>query len=155
MSKRDYYDVLGVPRDVSKDELKKAYRKLAMKYHPDRNPDDDKAAEKFKELSEAYEILSDDQKRQTYDSFGHDGVNSSFTNSQGAADAFSDIFGDIFSDIFGGTSSRSSSRGQDLSYNLEVDLEEAVFGKSLNIELPSKEDVMGYGIDVLTAAVPE
>ena len=143
MSKRDYYDVLGVPRDVAKDELKKAYRKLAMKYHPDRNPDDDKAAEKFKELSEAYEILSDDQKRQTYDSFGHDGVNSSFTNSQGAADAFSDIFGDIFSDIFGGTSSRSSSRGQDLSYNLEVDLEEAVFGKSLNIEIPSKERCNG------------
>ena len=143
MSKRDYYDVLRVPRDVSKDELKKAYRKLAMKYHPDRNPDDDKAAEKFKELSEAYEILSDDQKRQTYDSFGHDGVNSSFTSSQGAADAFSDIFGDIFSDIFGGTSSRSSSRGQDLSYNLEVDLEEAVFGKSLNIEIPSKERCNG------------
>ena len=132
MSKKDYYDVLGVPRDVSKDELKKAYRKLAMKYHPDRNPDDDKAAEKFKELSEAYEILSDDQKRQTYDSFGHDGVNSSFTNSQGAADAFSDIFGDIFSDIFGGTSSRSSSRGQDLSYNLEVDLEEALKGEDKN-----------------------
>ena len=143
MSKRDYYDVLGVSREASKDELKKAYRKLAMKYHPDRNPDDDEAAEKFKELSEAYEILSDDQKRQTYNSFGHDGVNSSFTNSQGAADAFSDIFGDIFSDIFGGSSSRNSSRGQDLSYNLEVDLEEAVFGKSLNIEIPSKERCNG------------
>ena len=102
MSKRDYYDVLGVNKSASKDELKKAYRKLAMKYHPDRNPDDSKAAEKFKELSEAYEILSDDQKRQTYDNFGHDGVNSSFNTSQGAADAFSDIFGDIFSDIFGG-----------------------------------------------------
>ena len=140
MSKKDYYDVLGVSKSANKDELKKAYRKLAMKYHPDRKPDDSQAAEKFKELSEAYEILSDDQKRQTYDNFGHEGVNSSFSSSQGAADAFSDIFGDIFSDIFGGSSGgRASSRGADLSYNLEVSLEEAVFGKSLNIEIPSKE----------------
>ena len=144
MSKKDYYDVLGVSKSAGKDELKKAYRKLAMKYHPDRNPDDSKAAEKFKELSEAYEILSDDQKRQTYDNFGHDGVNSSFNTSQGAADAFSDIFGDIFSDIFGGSSGgRTSSRGADLSYNLEVSLEEAVYGKSLNIEIPSKERCNG------------
>ena len=144
MSKKDYYDVLGVSKSASKDELKKAYRKLAMKYHPDRNPDDSQAAEKFKELSEAYEILSDDQKRQTYDNFGHDGVNSSFNTSQGAADAFSDIFGDIFSDIFGGSSGgRTSSRGADLSYNLEVSLEEAVYGKSLNIEIPSKERCNG------------
>ena len=140
MSKKDYYDVLGVSKSAKKDELKKAYRKLAMKYHPDRNPDDSQAAEKFKELSEAYEILSDDQKRQTYDNFGHEGVNSSFSSSQGAADAFSDIFGDIFSDIFGGSSGgRSSSRGADLGYKVEVSLEEAVFGKSLNIEIPSKE----------------
>jgi molecular chaperone DnaJ len=144
MSKRDYYDVLGVSKSVGKDELKKAYRKLAMKYHPDRNPDDSQAAEKFKELSEAYEILSDDQKRQTYDNFGHDGVNSTFSSSQGAADAFSDIFGDIFSDIFGGSSGRrASSRGSDLSYNLEISLEEAVFGKSLDIEIPSKERCNG------------
>ena len=144
MSKKDYYDVLGVTKSAGKVELKKAYRKLAMKYHPDRNPDDAQAAEKFKELSEAYEILSDDQKRQTYDNFGHEGVNSSFTSSQGAADAFSDIFGDIFSDIFGGGStSRASSRGADLSYNLEINLEEAVFGKSLNIEIPSNERCNG------------
>ncbi len=139
MSKRDYYDVLGVSKSSGKEELKKAYRKLAMKYHPDRNPDDAQAAEKFKELSEAYEILSDEQKRQSYDSFGHDGVNSSFSSSQGAADAFSDIFGDIFSDIFGGSGGRASSRGSDLSYSLEVSLEDAVFGKSLNIEIPSKQ----------------
>ena len=114
-----------------------------MKYHPDRNPDDTQAAEKFKELSEAYEILSDDQKRQTYDSFGHDGVNSSFSSSQGAADAFSDIFGDIFSDIFGGSTGSRSSRGSDLSYSLEISLEDAVFGKSMNIEIPSKERCKG------------
>jgi molecular chaperone DnaJ len=144
MSKRDYYDVLGVNKSASKDELKKAYRKLAMKYHPDRNPDDKQASEKFKELSEAYEILSDEQKRQAYDNFGHEGVNSSFSSSQGAADAFSDIFGDIFSDIFGGGSgSRASTRGSDLSYNLEISLEEAVFGKSLNIEIPTKERCNG------------
>jgi len=144
MSKRDYYDVLGVNKSASKDELKKSYRKLAMKYHPDRNPDDKQASEKFKELSEAYEILSDDQKRQAYDNFGHEGVNSSFSSSQGAADAFSDIFGDIFSDIFGGGSgSRASTRGSDLSYNLEISLEEAVFGKSLNIEIPTKERCNG------------
>ena len=144
MSKRDYYDVLGVSSSASKEELKKAYRKLAMKYHPDRNPDDAQAAEKFKELSEAYEILSDDNKKQAYDNFGHDGVNSSFSSSQGAADAFSDIFGDIFSDIFGGSSGgRASSRGADLSYNLEVSLEDAVFGKSLNIEIPSQERCNG------------
>ena len=144
MSKKDYYDVLGVSKSANKDELKKAYRKLAMKYHPDRNPDDAQAAEKFKELSEAYEILSDDNKKQAYDNFGHDGVNSSFSSSQGAADAFSDIFGDIFSDIFGGSSGgRASSRGADLSYNLEVSLEDAVFGKSLNIEIPSQERCNG------------
>ena len=82
MSKKDYYDVLGVAKGASKEELKKAYRKLAMKFHPDRNPDDEQASEKFKELSEAYEILSDDQKRQTYDNFGHEGVNSSFSSSK-------------------------------------------------------------------------
>ena len=133
------------PWPASKDELKKSYRKLAMKYHPDRNPDDSEASEKFKELSEAYEILSDDQKRQAYDNFGHEGVNSSFNSSQGAADAFSDIFGDIFSDIFGGSSGgRTSSRGSDLSYNLNISLEDAVFGKSLNIEIPSKERCTGH-----------
>ena len=144
MSKKDYYDVLGVSKSASKDELKKAYRKLAMKYHPDRNPDDSQAAEKFKELSEAYEILSDDQKRQTYDNFGHEGVNSSFSSSQGAADAFSDIFGDIFSDIFGGsTRGRSRSSGADLAYNLSISLEEAVRGTEVSLQIPSKERCSG------------
>ena len=146
MSKRDYYEVLGVSKNTPKEDLKKAYRKLAMKYHPDRNPDDEAASEKFKELSEAYEILSDDQKRQAYDQFGHEGVNPSFSNAQGAAEGFSDIFGDIFSDIFGG-SSRSggsrSQRGSDLSYSVEVSLEDAVKGTSINFDIPSNERCSG------------
>ena len=146
MSKRDYYEVLGVDKSTPKDDLKKSYRKLAMKYHPDRNPDDADASEKFKELSEAYEILSDDQKRQAYDQFGHDGVNPSFSNAQGAADGFSDIFGDIFSDIFGGSGRSGGSRAQrgaDLSYSVEVTLEDAVKGTSINLDIPSKERCSG------------
>ena len=146
MSKRDYYEVLGVNKNTPKEDLKKAYRKLAMKYHPDRNPDDEAASEKFKELSEAYEILSDDQKRQAYDQFGHDGVNTSFSNAQGAAEGFSDIFGDIFSDIFGGSSRAGGSRsrrGADLSYSVEVSLEDAVKGTSINLDIPSSERCSG------------
>ena len=146
MSKRDYYEVLGVDKSTPKDDLKKSYRKLAMKYHPDRNPDDADASEKFKELSEAYEILSDDQKRQAYDQFGHDGVNPSFSNAQGAADGFSDIFGDIFSDIFGGSGRAGGSRAQrgaDLNYSVEVSLEDAVKGTSINLDIPSKERCSG------------
>ena len=146
MSKRDYYEVLDVNKSTPKEDLKKAYRKLAMKYHPDRNPDDEAASEKFKELSEAYEILSDDQKRQAYDQFGHDGVNPSFSNAQGAAEGFSDIFGDIFSDIFGGSSRAGGSRslrGADLSYSVEVSLEDAVKGTSINLDIPSSERCSG------------
>ena len=146
MSKRDYYEVLGVNKSTPKEDLKKAYRKLAMKYHPDRNPDDEAASEKFKELSEAYEILSDDQKRQAYDQFGHDGVNPSFSNAQGAAEGFSDIFGDIFSDIFGGSSRAGGSRsrrGADLSYSVEVSLEDAVKGTSINLDIPSSKRCSG------------
>ena len=146
MSKRDYYEVLGVNKSTPKEDLKKAYRKLAMKYHPDRNPDDEAASEKFKELSEAYEILSDDQKRQAYDQFGHDGVNPSFSNAQGAPEGFSDIFGDIFSDIFGGSSRAGGSRsrrGADLSYSVEVSLEDAVKGTSINLDIPSSERCSG------------
>lgn len=140
MSKRDYYEVLGVARDASGDEIKKSYRRLAMKYHPDRNPDDESAAAAFKEAKEAYEILSDQQKRAAYDQFGHAGVE------QGAGgggfnpgDAFGDVFGDIFGDIFGGGRRGQSNvfRGADLRYELDMDLEQAVFGDTLNVELPT------------------
>ena len=110
MSKRDYYEVLGVNRDASNDDLKKAYRRLAMKYHPDRNPDDPEADAKFKEASEAYEILGDAEKRQAYNQFGHAGVDPS----QGGAGGFGfegnfgDIFGDVFGDIFGGGRGRGN-----------------------------------------------
>src|SRR5574339_221631 len=128
MAKRDYYEVLGVNRDASDDDIKKAYRKLAMKWHPDRNPDNPKAEEHFKEAKEAYEILSDAQKRSAYDQFGHAGVDPSAAAGAGAAGfgGFADAFGDIFGDIFGGGRGRSSVyRGADLRYNLEVSLEEA------------------------------
>ena len=104
MSKRDYYEVLGVDKGASEQVLKKAYRRLAMKYHPDRNPDSTEAEEKFKEAKEAYEVLNDSQKRQAYDQFGHAGVDPSqggFHGAQGG-ESFSDIFGDVFGDIFGG-----------------------------------------------------
>jgi molecular chaperone DnaJ len=143
MSKRDYYDVLGVGRDASADEVKKAYRRLAMKYHPDRSAGDAANEAKFKEAKEAYEILSDRDKRATYDRFGHDGVARGMGGGSGfaGADAFSDIFGDVFGDIFGGGrrgGGRSQVfRGADLRYELELTLEQAVSGDSVNIEVPT------------------
>ena len=153
MSKRDYYEVLGVNRDASEDDLKKAYRRLAMKFHPDRNPDDPDAEEKFKEASEAYEILSDGERRQAYDQFGHAGVDPSQGGGQGFGfeGNFSDIFGDVFGDIFGGGRGRTSngvSRGSDLRYNLNLNLEQAVSGDNVEIRIPvlaSCEDCDGSG----------
>ncbi len=139
MSKRDYYEVLGVAKTVDSAELKKAYRRLAMKFHPDRNPDDANAEAKFKEAKEAYEILSDDQKRAAYDRFGHAGVEGSAASGHGGA-SFSDIFGDVFGDIFGGArggSASSAGRGSDLRYTLELDLEEAVKGTTIEIDVPT------------------
>jgi molecular chaperone DnaJ len=139
MSKRDYYEVLGVERDASEKEIKKAYRRVAMKFHPDRNPDDKDSEEKFKEASEAYEILSDSQKRNAYDQYGHDAVNGNAGHGAGAGN-FSDIFGDVFGDIFGGGGggrSRGPARGSDLRYNLDVDLEEAVKGTEVKIRIPT------------------
>jgi molecular chaperone DnaJ len=143
MAKRDYYEVLGAQKGADEADLKKAYRRLAMKYHPDRNPDDPDAEARFKEAKEAYEVLSDPQKRQAYDQFGHAGVDAAAQGGGGGyagGDAFSDLFGDVFGDIFGGgRRSRSSVfRGADLRYNLNLDLEQAVFGDTLNIDIPTQ-----------------
>lgn len=143
MSKRDYYEVLGVNRDASDEEIKKAYRKLAMKYHPDRNPDNPKAEEHFKEAKEAYEILCDGQKRAAYDQYGHAGVEQGGMGGGfgGAGAGFADAFGDIFGDIFGGGRARSNVyRGADLQYNLEITLEEAARGTETKIRIPTQEE---------------
>ena len=145
MAKRDFYDILGVNRDASDEEIKKAYRKLAMKHHPDRNPDNKDAEEKFKEAKEAYEMLSDPQKKAAYDRYGHAGVDPSMGAGPGAQgfDGFSDAFGDIFGDLFGsgGRGGRSNVyRGADLRYNLEITLEEAARGAEKTIRIPTAEE---------------
>jgi molecular chaperone DnaJ len=145
MAKRDYYEVLGVAKNASDDEIKKAYRKLAMKYHPDRNPDNKEAEDKFKEAKEAYEMLSDEQKRAAYDRFGHAGVDPNagggFRPGGGdGAGGFEDIFGGIFGDIFGGARNGQGNRafrGADLRYNLDVSLEQAAQGLTTTIKVPS------------------
>jgi molecular chaperone DnaJ len=137
MAKRDYYQVLDVARTATEAEIKKAYRRLAMKYHPDRNPNDHEAESRFKEVKEAYEILCDAPKRAAYDQFGHAGLDAS-RGGQGfdPRDAFGDIFGEVFGDIFGGGRRNRSGiyRGADLRYELALDLEQAVFGSTANVE---------------------
>ena len=144
MEQRDYYELLEVSRNANDAEIKKAYRKLAMKYHPDRNPDDSSAEEKFKEIQKAYNILSDKQKRAAYDQFGHAGVDSSMGGGQGGFGAgfggFGDVFEDIFENIFsggrgGGRQSRGQ-RGSDLQFNVQLTLEEAALGKEIEINVP-------------------
>jgi len=142
MAKQDYYETLGVARNASEADIKKAYRRLAMKYHPDRNPDDKAAEEQFKSAKEAYEILSDPQKRAAYDQFGHAGV-SAGAGGAGAGGfrgaSFSDIFDDVFGDIFGGARGARSNvfRGADLRYDLDLNLEDAVHGTSVKIKVPT------------------
>ncbi len=142
MSKRDYYEVLGVSRNVTEAELKKAYRRLAMKYHPDRNSGVVDAEERFKEAKEAYEVLSDGQKRAAYDQFGHAGVDPSAQAGAGfGGGSFNDIFDSVFGDIFGGGGAgRGGSRvfrGADLRYDLELSLEDAVMGTTVQIRVPT------------------
>ncbi len=137
MSKRDYYEVLGVSKGSSEAELKKAYRRVAMKFHPDRNPDDKSAEDKFKEANEAFEVLSDANKRARYDQYGHAGVDGQTAG--GSAD-FSDMFGDIFGDIFGGSRGGARShvrKGADLRYTMEMELEAAVKGTTTKIRIPT------------------
>jgi len=147
MSKRDYYTVLGVERGASEEDLKKSYRKLAMKFHPDRNPDSKDAEEKFKEAKEAYEVLSEPEKRRAYDAYGFAGVNPQMGGMGDGAPGFggfAEAFGDIFSDIFGGGQGggrgrASVYRGADLRYNLEVTLEQAARGTETKIRIPTME----------------
>ncbi|WP_426117113.1 molecular chaperone DnaJ [Massilia sp. PWRC2] len=145
MAKRDFYEILGVAKGASEEEIKKSYRKLAMKYHPDRNPDNKESEEKFKEVKEAYEMLTNPEKREAYDRYGHAGVdpNAGGGGFGGGAGGFGDAFGDIFGDIFGGGAGRGRSagpqvyRGADLRYNLEITLEQAAHGFDTTIRVPS------------------
>ncbi|MFV8818340.1 molecular chaperone DnaJ [Haliea sp. E17] len=140
MEKRDYYEILGVDKGTDEKEIKKAYRRVAMKYHPDRNPDDPEADHKFKEATEAYDVLMDPEKRAAYDRFGHAGVDPQMGGGGGfGGGSFSDIFGDVFGDIFGGGGrSRSGpQRGSDLRYTLDITLEDAVHGTTVEIRVPN------------------
>ena len=148
-TKRDFYDILGVPKNATDDEIKKSYRKLAMKYHPDRNQGDATAEVKFKEAKEAYEMLSDAEKRAAYDQFGHAGVDPNMRGGPGGAGGFGgfgESFGDIFGDIFGqtrrqqGAGGKQVFRGNDLSYAMDITLEEAAMGKESQIRIPSYEE---------------
>jgi molecular chaperone DnaJ len=149
MAKRDYYEILGVARTASAVDIKKAYRRLAMKHHPDRNQLDESASHKFKEVREAYEVLNNPDKRATYDQFGHEGLRGR-GNSGFGAEGFGDIFGDVFGDIFGGGRRGRSQvfRGADLAYELTLDLERAVRGDEVTIEVPTQitcEECSGSG----------
>jgi molecular chaperone DnaJ len=142
MAKRDYYEVLGVSKSAGADEIKRSYRRLAMKHHPDRNKDGDSSSEEmFKEAKEAYEILKDSEKRATYDQFGHEGLRAGGRGQGFSGEGVGDIFGDVFGDIFGGGRRGGGPqvfRGADLGYELKLDLEKAVFGDSIEIDVPTQ-----------------
>ena len=141
MGKRDYYEILGVDRSVTQDELRSAYRKLAMQHHPDRTQGNKESEEKFKELSEAYAVLSDSEKRASYDQFGHAGMDGGFADFRDFA-GFGDVFGDIFEDFFGGARTQRRShdrRGDDIAYSLDINLDEAFAGLEREISIPRKE----------------
>ncbi|ECU7359688.1 molecular chaperone DnaJ, partial [Salmonella enterica subsp. enterica serovar Montevideo] len=146
MAKRDYYEILGVSKTAEEREIKKAYKRLAMKYHPDRNQGDKEAEAKFKEIKEAYEVLTDAQKRAAYDQYGHaafeqGGMGGGFGGGFNGGADFSDIFGDVFGDIFGGGRGRQrAARGADLRYNMDLTLEEAVRGVTKEIRIPTLEE---------------
>ncbi|MDY0111570.1 MAG: molecular chaperone DnaJ [Candidatus Syntrophosphaera sp.] len=156
MAKRDYYEVLGVSRDATEDEIKKAYRKLAMKYHPDKNPDNKEAEEKFKEASEAFEVLSDKEKRQLYDQYGHAGIDQQFGNGgfnwdhfshfEDISDLFGGGFGSIFDTLFGGgfgtrssSSQRRSNQGEDIQIDLTLTLKEIALGTEKKVRITVKD----------------
>lgn len=161
-AKRDYYDILKVERSSDPEEIKKAYRKLAIQFHPDRNPNDREAEEKFKELSEAYSILSDQDKRRLYDQYGHAGVsgNGGFPGGFDFSGSFSDLFSDIFQDFFGGGRSgrqQRGFRGDDLRYRMVINFEEAVFGSEKEIVYPRLtecERCFGDGVEPGHSPVP-
>lgn len=143
MTKRDYYEILGISRNASEEEIKRAYRKLAMKHHPDRNPGNQAAEERFKELKEAYEMLSDNKKRAAYNQYGHAGVDPNISHGSAGFSSFSEAFGDIFGDIFGQTNNTNNSssdsnihRGTDLQYRIEITLEQAANGYNTKIRVP-------------------
>ncbi len=152
MAKQDFYEVLGVDRNAGTDEIKRAYRKLAMKYHPDRNPGDKEAERKFKAISEAYDVLKDDEKRAAYDQYGHTAFDEGFGPARGFdfGSSFADVFDDLFGEFMGGgrRTRSASSRGADLRYNLEITLEDAYSGKKAQVRVPTSvvcDDCRGSG----------